>query len=336
MENSNRNIKASVGLIIAAVCASLGGLVFLPFYLIAPALMAAVMIRSKNVSLCAFLFLPVIVASFLLSDSSVLPSMLSYAALIILPSAAIWYCQKSKRGGFITAVAATGCSIVCLYCIVCLRGILSGDGAFYDVQLAMQETVRIMQSLIERFRTPETSSVLDAYLSELNAFSESVSSIVVPMLIIFGSVIGLSNTLFFQLFIKKDREALGIPAISKFSEWRVPRFFTGGMVLLILGSVILMITDSPSAEAVSSTISVIFSIPFIIQGLALIDFLILNSKKNVTVKRVIIYILCGLLIPFASSVLVMTGCFEQLFRIRDKLSQGKNPFHRDNGGKSDL
>ena len=71
-----------------------------------------------------------------------------------------------------------------------------------------------------------------------------------------------------------------------------------------------------------------------IQGLCFIDYLIERSKRNHTVKRVLIYTACGVFLPLLMTMLVMAGCFEQIFRMRQKMDlgsglSGNNPFRGD-------
>ena len=332
MENVEKN-RFPILLAVLAVAASLAQITFLPFLaLIVPALFAAVMAQSSRFSVCLLLFVPVVAVSLLFSGGSSVATSLSLAALQILPAFAIVYCQFAKKGGFNTALSAGALSIFALYCAVCLRGILSGDGAFADVTASAKATSEAMIAWAETYRTPETAAAVDQMVSQLSQFAKNVQIVVVPVVCALGSILGLSNTLFFYLFIRKQRESLGLRPLSRFSEWSVPRYFTGGMVILVVFSLILFLTDSDSAAAVSSTVTTLFSIPFTVQALSLIDFMILRSGRNVTAKRAVIFSLCAILLPLFNSIFVMMGCFEQIMHLRQRLSGTYTP----PGGKGDF
>ena len=320
MENSIKN-KFPTWFLILTMAVSVAAELFPVFYLVLPAMFASLLIRSGRLALP--LFAPSIVFLFVLpeltgSSDSVI-SLACFAALGILGGIAIWQCQKRKAGGFYSAMFAAGAAIAGIYGALCLPGILSGAGAFTLIQESFRETADFLKQSLEAISTPETQPVIDQYLSVFNAYTDSVPVLLVPIICIFGCIIGLSNSLFFYLFTRKTRESLGLTKLTPFRLWSIPQSCTIGLVILLLGTLVLRLIDSDSYAAVSSTTTTLLGFPLMVQGLSFIDFLIQRSKSNHTVKRVLIYVALGVFLALISSMLIMLGCFEQVFRIRARL-----------------
>ena len=101
----------------------------------------------------------------------------------------------------------------------------------------------------------------------------------------------------------------------------------------LLGAVVLMLTGSNSADAVSATVAAIVGLPLFVQGIALIDYLLTRNGKNIAMKRILAYVLIAALLPSLASALLFAGCAEQVLHIRDSYDRLKQ--YRDtqqNGG----
>ena len=330
MENSTVT-KNPAWFLIVAMLVSIAAL-FVPFlYCIVPALFAAALIRSATPRIALPLFAPSVICVFVFTDltdrsgSSFIPSF-SLVVAGIMAGIAIWQLQKRKAGGFYSAFAAAAAAVLGLYCAICLPGILSGAGAFAAAEEAFRETEAVMEEILSASATAETQPLIDQYLTTFHAYASSIPTFLVPGICMAGCACGLSNTLFFRLFIRRDASALGLSPMTPFRKWEVPSSFTLGLAILLVGSLIVRLTGSEYYSAISSTVSALIAFPMGLQGLCLIDYLIQRSRRNHTVKRVLIYTACALLLPVLASMLVMGGCFEQVFRIRQKMEQASGPF----------
>jgi hypothetical protein len=59
--------------------------------------------------------------------------------------------------------------------------------------------------------------------------------------------------------------------------------------------------------------------PLLLQGLCVIDFLIARSKKNAALGRTLTYVGIGVFFGLLQTPLILIGCFEQIFRFRDRM-----------------
>ena len=89
-----------------------------------------------------------------------------------------------------------------------------------------------------------------------------------------------------------------------------------------VGALVLLLTDWTYAAALSATVNVIVGMPLALQGLCVIDFLIVRSGKNVATRRVLIYVLAAVALLVMQTPLVLLGCMDQLFQLRARAAQG--------------
>jgi uncharacterized protein YybS (DUF2232 family) len=149
----------------------------------------------------------------------------------------------------------------------------------------------------------------------LDAFSDAVPTYIVPALCIFASVLGLGNLLFFRLFCKKHKE-IPLAPMRAFRYWVLPRSMMFGLLLLLVGSLVLEWNGWLFAESFGNTVNVLVGMPLLLQGLCVVDFLLVRSNKNVTTRRAIVYTAIGVLFSISQMPLILIGCFEQIFHFR--------------------
>lgn len=229
---------------------------------------------------------------------------------------ALYFMQTRKVSNTYTALTLAGLFLAGLYCAVCLPGILSGAGAFAQAQAAIDEMIAL-------YRTSATqlSGVSEEYLafihSYLDAFSEAASSFIVAALCVGAGVLGLGNLLFFRLFCRKNAE-IAISPMREFRLWTLPRSMMLGLFALLIGSFVLEWSGWTFADSMSSTVNVLVGMPLLLQGLCVADYFIARSAQNVRAKRAAIYTLVGILFAFLQTPLILLGCAEQIFKLRDR------------------
>lgn len=327
MERNTQMKRAPVWLLLLATFASLLGLVLPLLCAVAPALWAAALIRKNRGASVALPALPFVLSGLLYAlmqgaegarDSLV--SLLCLSALGTVPAFAIVRVQTRKKGGFYTAAAAGGLCALFLYLALCLPGVLSGAGAFAAVQQSTAELGELFLAILSQVpKTERSAAVMETFTLLFEALPGQIPALLVSWVLQTGCFMGLSNTLLFRLLVRKEREELGLAPMKRFSEWGVPREFTVGLVVLLLGSILLTVLETEYAQGVSAAVTAVVSFPLLVQALAVVDFFLLRKPANLAVKRTLIYLASGFLLMMGmQSVFIMIGCFEQVFRIREK------------------
>ena len=234
-----------------------------------------------------------------------------------LAAGLIFALMTRKLSNTYTALILAGVFLGGLYAAICLPGILAGRGAFADVQGAMGTVLSLYRAAMAQ--TPELSTeVKTLLLQALDAFQEAVPSMVVSALCVFAGVLGLGNLLFFRLFCRKHPE-ISISPMRAFREWTLPRSLTFGLFVFLIGSLALEWAGWAFAEGFSNAVNALVGMPLLLQGLCVVDFMLSRSPKNATLGRALTYAGIGILFSVAQTPLILIGCFEQIFRFRDRM-----------------
>lgn len=317
--SSGSGTRGKVWWLILCLGAGVLAVLIWPAYLLLPALWANAMFRGKPrwlILLAAASFL----AAFGLSANWMTAACLT--ALAALPALAIYWMQKRRMGNAYTVALSAGLALLALYCMVCLPGILAGEGAFQGVQDAFAESFLLMREALATMPA-ELEQMVTRSGEYLDAFEEAIPSLVVPALCMMAGALSLSNLLFFRLFARK--RDFGLAKLRPFSDWEIPRSVTGGLVLLIIAAFVMRLLDWEFAASFSATINVILGFPLILQGLALIDFFLKRVQGRRTMIRTLTYIAIALLFTFVQTMLMLVGCLEQIFRLRERIRSAKLP-----------
>ena len=327
MENNNHTSKSIENgawlVLLAAVLAGVAAL-FLPFGLIVvPALWAYAGARTKP----GWIALPAAVYAIgaLMLYTPLSSGYTSAVAISLMAAAsaiALYFLMIKRFSNSYTALTLSGIFLIGLYAAVCLPSVMAGKGACAAVQATMDEVIALYRSAFVQAAGADAqyASQVNEYL---DAFSKAVPTFVVPALCIFAGVMGLSNLLFFRLFCKKHKE-IAIPPIREFRFWSLPRSMMFGLFALLVGALILEWTGWQYAESLVNTVNVLVGMPLLLQGLAVVDFLIVRSTRKTTGQRAVTYVLIGVLFGLAEMPLMLLGVFEQLFHFRAR-TQGLPP-----------
>ncbi len=317
MENFEQQapLKSNRGwpILLLAVLVGLITVVF-PFALvIAPALWAYAGARTKPY----WIALPAAaygIAAFQIYSTEVAAG-LTLAAVIA--AVLIYWLLTKRESNTYVALTLSGVFLVGLYAAVCLPGILDGRGAFADAQNAVDSMIAAYRVALNQMTELDTQTV-SIFSKALDAFSGQVPNMIVSALCIVAGVFGLGNLLFFRLFCRKRPEIV-ISPMRAFKDWTLPRSMVYGLFALLIASLAMEWAGWAFAEGFSNVVNVLVGMPLLLQGLSVVDFMIERTGKNVTVKRVLTYVAIGFLFGVAETPLILVGCFDQIFRFRDRL-----------------
>lgn len=242
-------------------------------------------------------------------------------AVLMLPATAlaIWLLQKRRLGGFLTATACAVLAIAALYALVCLPGILDGTGAFAAAQAVVAEAGEFLLQGLAPLRNVAGYAEEIQMLEKLcNAIYLAVPSLLIGMLCLLGAGIGFFAVVLFFACTRAHRDACGIAAPKPFRFWSIPKRYTIGIVLLYGTALLLYLFGYANAEAVYNTVSALLGFPLLVQGLALVAFLLSLRKKRSVALSVIVFTIIGVLFPLTYSMLSTVGLFDQFIRFRER------------------
>lgn len=317
METSNQQSPRASWLnwlVLLLACAVALLAAYIPLLLIvAPALWAYAGVRTKPYLMAlpaavfaagSFVLSPVVVAAGL-SGAAILAAVLVYVLL---------------THGFSnsdTVLLLCGVFLAGLYVAICLPGVLEGKSAYADIQTSIASLTNFYRAAAAQMTqlNPDGVKLISDMMNELYA---AVPSSFVAVLCVFASVFGLSNLLFFRLLCRKQTQ-ISLSPMRAFRDWTLPRSMTLGLFAMLILSLILELAEVPFAEGFGVTANVLLAIPLFLQGISVIDFFIVRAQKNVTLTRTLTYVGLGVLYQFMLYPLVLVGCFDQIFRLRERM-----------------
>jgi len=318
MENSNQqpsraNSRGWLVLLLSVVVACIAA--YFPLaLLIAPALWAYAGARTKPI----WMMLPIAVfalCTLQIASPAILAGWYGAAAL----SAVLIYVMMTRHMSHSdTALILAGVFLVGLYATLCLPGVLAGRGAFADIQSATSSLIATDRATLAQMPQIDENMV-KSITDTLDLIYESIPVGFVAVLCVFASIMGLGNLLFFRLFCRKHPE-ISISPIRPFREWTLPNSTTLGLFFLLVLSLIAEFADWSYADGFAMTANILVALPLFLQGLCVVDYFIVRSKKNITMTRVLIYAGTIILFQYTAMALLLIGCFDQIFHIRLRMS----------------
>ena len=318
MENSNQQPSRAKQrgwlILLLSVAVALIAAIFPYALLIAPALWAYAGARTKPY----WMLLPIAtfaICTLQLDSPEILAGLYSAA---VLATVIIYVMMTRRMSNSETALMLAGVFLLGLYASVCLPGVLAGRGAFADIQSEMSAIISVNREALKSM-TQIDETMAQSALDMMDLIEQSVSTYFVAVLCVFASVLGLGNLLFFRLFCRKHPE-ISISPIRPFRDWTLPRNVTLGLFILLVGSLVLELADWEFADGFAATANILVALPLFLQGLSVMDFVIVRSKKNIVVTRTLAYLGTLLFFRYTAYALLLIGCFDQIFRIRLRMA----------------
>ena len=319
---TSKSVENSAWLILLLAVAAGAAALIIPFGLIVvPALWAYAGARTKP----GWIALPAAVyalGALMLYSENGYTSAVAVSVMAAASAVALYVLLTKRFSNTYTALTLSGIFLLGLYVAACLPSVLAGKGAFAAVQAAMDEIISFYRTTFVQAAGADAqyAALVNEYL---DTFSKAVPTMVVAALSIFAGLMGLGNLLFFRLFCRKHKE-IAISPIREFRFWSLPRSMMFGLFALLVGSLILEWTGWQYAESLVNTVNVLVGMPLLLQGLAVVDFLIVRSARKTAGQRAVTYVLIGVLFGLAEMPLMLLGGFEQLFHFRAR-TQGLPP-----------
>jgi uncharacterized protein YybS (DUF2232 family) len=216
-----------------------------------------------------------------------------------------------------TVLIVCGVFLVMLYGAICLPELMNGRAAYASMQAHVGDLRALYQNAGAQMSqiNPEAMKL---FMQMLDSMYDAVAIGFVAFLAVIASMLGLGNLLFFRAFCRKQ-EGIKLSPMRAFRDWTLPRSMTLGLFALLIGSISLEFTGWAFAESFSVTANYLLGIPLFLQGISVVDFMISRTPKNHTVVRTLVYIGLGILYQLVIYPLVLVGCFDQIFRLRDRL-----------------
>jgi len=231
-------------------------------------------------------------------------------------SIAINYCIKYKKKNMETILISTGVFVLSFFLIIALGERLS------DFNFTVQLEDFLSQSLNMQL---ETFKELGVSNEELLRLAESIEdhnkSIMVRIpsfLIIISFFISYINIFLASASLRKM--GYGYVPVQRFSRFKLPNNIIPGIGIMFLAAFLMKYLEVQYHGALLLNITFLVGFIFIVQGLAVLDFLLIRLKIK-SIFRFIILALNIIILP-TTTILFLIGVMDSVFDLRKLRRQG--------------
>lgn len=231
--------------------------------------------------------------------------------LIFAPlSLALNYCISKRKDSMETIFITTIAFFISFLVLIGLEANISNLNLTKQLesnftQLLTMQIDMLNEVGMSKYEVLRTTDLLE------NAYKTII--ILIPSLIsIFSLAVSYINLLFSSIILRKM--GYGIANYKRFSKFKLPNNIIPGIGIMLFTAFIIKTLKIQYHEALLINITFLISFVFFLQGLAVLDFLLIKSKLHV-VFRILIISLNIVFIPM-SSILFFIGIFDSIFDIR--------------------
>ncbi len=232
--------------------------------------------------------------------------------LIGIPSVGLYTMQRCKLNNFRIVIYGTFLTLIALFCYVCLPSLLAEGDAFlpfrsligqYAAGIEESKSILIESGLFTEATVQDTLDTLTDY--KLGAEQFSISVLLYPAMLC-----ALTNCLLFHLF-NRDKSAAVLP-LPKFADWRVERWFSFSVTIVVLVCLVLSMVGVTFATALSNVFYLLWLYPLALGGLCAVKRL---AKRRWVFP--VVLVLGIVLFTILGPVLAFVGLFADTYeRIR--------------------
>lgn len=305
-------LKQKIGLKHYLIAAAVGLIGFvaphLPLlYAVMPAAYGLVGAACGAGTLCFSLLISAAGAAFAGADMTGL-------VLYLPASLAIGLIVFYKRPWRTAAAVTAGAMFLGMYCIVCLPGVLNGTGPYGPVISTAKEVGELLSA---EFTAAGAAAQAEAVQEIISNYVAIIPDSLLSTLLLTSLVWAGLSLVCVRAILRKKRD---LRPMAPFREWRLPKGFAVGCLILLLGGFLLDLSGLSYAGAVYSCAEIIALLPLCLQGVALCDFLWYFRRKNVW-GRVIAIAFLILLLPTSVFLFGALGLIDQFAKLRRRLSE---------------
>ena len=287
------------------------GINFLPLLILFTSILFVVLgVRNGiNINIISIFIVSLIV--------SVLLGVVSGVSLILIVaplSIALNYCIKTRKTTMETILISTGTFFISFLASMFLEGKVSG---FNTVKQIEEIFMQMLSMQIGIYKEMGMTNYELLQIRELLEDNYKTIIILIPsLLVIFSLIVSYANLFLSSVVLR--RMGFGITGKQKFSRFKLPANIVPGIGVLFLTAFIFKKMELGYNEAFLLNLTFLTIFAFFIQGLAVIDFVLIKAKMKLF-YRILILSINIIFIPMSTII----GLLDTIFDLR-KLRKQKS------------
>lgn len=290
------------------------GIHFLPLLIfLIPVPFVVLGIRNGFYSNIISIILTLLIAEIILGNTAGASLIVVFGPLSI----AINYCIKNRKNSKQTILISTISFLVPFVGLIVLEGKIANIDFIKQIEEVFNQTLTVQ---IDMFK--EMGMTNHKILQAVNALEMAFTQIIVlipSFLSIFSFLVAYINYFFTNIILKKI--GYGFIVSQRFSRFKLPNNILLGVVVMFLTGFLFNWIGMEYSEALLVNLTFLVGVMFMVQGLAVLDFLLIKMKIKL-VFRIILIVMNILFIPIGS-LIVFVGLLDSIFDMR-KLRRPKS------------
>lgn len=247
-----------------------------------------------------------LIVGLLLDMPSALILILAFAPLSI----ALNYTIKKRKKTSEIILIATISFFLSLLIIIAIGSVSTELGGSIESEEIWAEIIKIQT---DRFKEiGMTNTQIFENIELLEAAYEYMLITLPSILVITSLIISFLNYLVSTVISRKM--GYGVLSLPRLSKFKLPDNIIMGTAIMFLSAIVMGWLDIPYHNALLLNISFLVGFIFFLQGLAVIDFLLIKAKMKIGFR--IIILLMNLVIVPMGGILFFIGMFDSVFDIR--------------------
>ena len=225
-------------------------------------------------------------------------------------SIALNYCIKNRKKTSEIILISTGSFFISLLIIVAIFNNPTDLNGAQGYEELITEMVTIQTDKLKEMGVTNTQILKDLELLE---YAYEYMLITLPsILVIISAFVSCFNYLLITLVSR--RMGYGIAGSPKFSKFKLPDNIIMGSGIMFISAIAMGWLNIPYHNALLLNISLLVGFIFLIQGLAVIDFLLIKAKIRLFFRMILLF-MNVIFVPM-SGVLFFIGMFDSVFDMR--------------------
>lgn len=239
--------------------------------------------------------------------------------LVFLPAGIIiGFCLHGKKPYRSAVIGASLALALGYYCLICLPGMLSGDGPFY----AMEQLFLGMADMIAAQAQPLTEAglLLEGDVTVIADTIRSMSLLAPEMTVLSLSLLGMGFG-FLDVLIARmlAKNAVQLRPMAPFCKWQLSKQYTAINLTAFFAALICLVFGLNNAGAVLVAAECVCVFPMMLMGVCFLEFLSRIPGSGGKVRRILTYVCVALLLPYSLIFLLLMGFLDRVIRIRKRV-----------------
>ncbi|WDC85368.1 YybS family protein [Caloramator sp. mosi_1] len=219
------------------------------------------------------------------------------------------YCIKNKKSVAITFTFMAVVVFISTAILIKLSNLILGQDLLKSMIQMIEEASKMTRKLYVGLGVPKEQ--IDALLSRLIPSSEVITMVFPVTVLLYSLLSALISYLFaYKIF---NRFGYKVEKVKTLSQWYIPVKLATAILVIVLISYILVVTNFPNALSYYFNAQILFSFIFTINGIAAIDFYLIKREMKGFLRFLIIFFV--MTSPLANIVFII-GIMDYIFNYR--------------------